>query len=169
MLSASQRVCVTCGRTDSPEWRKVRVAFKPPPSYTLSVSYRVRLGRRRFATPVACVGRNKQGRSTTREKVVEPTPSLNDVPRLRVRCGVLVLDRGENARLVLVKSQSLVPRSRFGSVSFRTVSVQQRCVTSPESKPTANSRRPVLGAGVDLTDFESLRWIRPIEWPGPRG
>ena len=29
-LAAEQHVCVTCGRTDSPEWRKVRVAIHSP-------------------------------------------------------------------------------------------------------------------------------------------
>ena len=43
-LSISQRVCVTCGRTDSPEWRKVRLQLKLSPGYPTEFAMQGPLG-----------------------------------------------------------------------------------------------------------------------------
>jgi hypothetical protein len=60
MHAAEQYVCVTCGRTDSPEWRKVcRLQLSSSVVNFGLYLLRAHKGQKPFATPVACDGQNK--------------------------------------------------------------------------------------------------------------
>lgn len=88
--AAEQYVCVTCGRTDSPEWRKVRRLARVISLFNScpTLFFRAHKGRKPFAMLAACDGQNKYVLNRTMNNLaqvpaLEPCSALLGVtPRL---------------------------------------------------------------------------------------
>jgi hypothetical protein len=82
MHAAEQYVCVTCGRTDSPEWRKVCRLYLSSSVVNFCLHLlRAHKGQKPFATPVACDGQNKYALNRMRNSLVlDLAPEFCAVP-----------------------------------------------------------------------------------------